>query len=189
MKNLIQTEGIILERTAFKDYNILLTLLTEEHSLVKVTVKAGANPKRNLLPHLQLLNRVEFEFRKSEQELSHCTSIQLIDPFLHLRMELKRLEAAGDFVRVITAIRSHSKESYQLLRRFLEGLANADNFDTLRAAFRLKLLYHEGFINPETLTLEQQDILFIRNFQQLQEKEATSNLLEEVENLFLLVTN
>jgi len=146
----ITTEGLILRSIPFQDYDQILTLYTPEHGLLSVIVKAARSQRRGLGSAISPLSKVECVFKRGKGELCTCRELSTLNHHLFLRESGDTLRIACDMVHAIRTSQPPEKASpelYQLLIKMIERLEISTSFSTLLAAFRLKVIQHDGLLH------------------------------------------
>jgi len=144
------TEGLILRSIPYKDYDQILTLYTPDCGVLSVIVKAARSQRRGLSSAVSPLSRVECVLRKGKGELLQCREISVLNHNLFLRECVNALRTACDMVQAIRASQPPEKaapELYKLLIKMIERLEFSPSFPSLLAAFRLKVMQHDGLLD------------------------------------------
>jgi len=147
--NLLKTEGLILRSIPFKDYDQIMTLYTPDYGLISVVVKAARSQKRGLSSAISPLNRVDLVFKRGKQELHSCRELSALNHHLFLREKSDALRAACEFAQAIRTSQLPEKPSpelYTLLIKMIERIADSPSLSSLLAAFRLKIVRHDGLL-------------------------------------------
>jgi DNA repair protein RecO (recombination protein O) len=147
MSSLFQIEGVVLQVLKFNDFDQIATLFTPERGLIKIIIKNGYRGKGKwiLTPFMQ----AEFVLWQGRSEILSCSEFSVKNNRLALRESLSRLEAASDMAKVVQMsqwVNKADPELYVMFTRFLDRIPNVGDSTSLMAAFRLKILYHEGLL-------------------------------------------
>ncbi len=147
--NTLKAEGIILHTLPFKDYDLLVTVFTHEHGLMKFIYKGGQSRRRNKGGVASPLTRAEFIFKKTTHELIPLYELSILESNFSLRSSFKILETSCLWLKLIKQTQLPGKPSealYRFLLAFLKRLPKTEQINSLIASFYLKLLHHEGLI-------------------------------------------
>ena len=143
----LQSEGIILRATPFRDHDNILTLFTPEAGIIKLMLFGSRSKRQNRQGLSMPLTKVEAIYRENSGEIFTCKELALIDPYSHLRQDLNFLEPACDLLQTVCCSQLTGKPApllYALLSSFLDKIPQALSPLALLVSFRLKLLFHEG---------------------------------------------
>lgn len=169
-------EGIVLRAIPFKERDKIITLITPA-GMLKLYVKG----KRKLdLTHQALTStftRGEYLYNVRKSELYRFVDGSVIDQYLPLRNCLDKLMCATKMVDALLKTQwpnNPSPELYQLFACFLKKTCETPHLFT---PFLIKLLKHEGVLQPEGLaSIDAKQLHLIANTRSMQELE---NLLYE----------
>lgn len=162
-----KTEGIILRATPFRDYDHILTLFTPDAGLIQLMVYGSQSKKKGGQALYMPLIKVESVYQEKGGEIFSCKELSLIDSYPYLRKELRYLEAACDLLKCVSGSQLNGKPApllYLLLSRFLEKIPEAQFPEVLAAAFRLKILMHEGVATFPFVCSSCQELLLTEGF-------------------------
>lgn len=150
---MLKAEGIILHTLPFKDYDILVTVFTHEHGVMKFIYKGGQSRRRNKGGVASPLTRAEFVFKKTTNELIPLYELSILESNFSLRSNLKVLETSCQWLKLIKQTQMPGKPCnslYRFLLTYLKALPKSEQINSLIASFQLKLLRHEGLIEIST---------------------------------------
>lgn len=146
--NIYQSEGVVIQAVAFRDYDQIVTLFTPDHGIVKLIIKNGRR-KKVARGSCTPLTAVEFSWKEGKGELGQCEEIITIRHYAALRTTLPLMEAGCDLLRAVQKSQPVGKvtpELYQLLLYYLEKLPLTRDPLVLTSSLRLKILRHEGVL-------------------------------------------
>ena len=141
-------QGLVLRRTEYKDYDVLLTILTRRHG--KLTVKARGARRKNspLIAQTQLLAFSEFtlfEYR-GMYTINEASSLEL---FHELRRDLTRLSLSTYFAQVAEVISQEDLPNPELLSLVLNCLYGLSKLGVeepkVKAVFELRAACIAGY--------------------------------------------
>lgn len=147
----LQTKGLVLRETDYKDADKLLTVLTPEHGVL--TLKARG-VRKNQSPNksaCQLLAYASFT-ASAYQSYWSITETEPIELFAGLRRELEALSLGSWFAQAAETVAAADAPSPELLRLILNALyalsVGSRDRTLIKAAFELRLCCLAGF-TPE----------------------------------------
>jgi DNA repair protein RecO (recombination protein O) len=115
------TAAILLRRRKFSDTSLIVSWCTESFGCVQTMVKGARRPKSPFAGKLDLFFEVEISMvRSRKSDLHTLTEVVLKNPFLGIRSNYLRMQAAAYFVELIEICteRDHREpELFALLRR------------------------------------------------------------------------
>jgi DNA repair protein RecO (recombination protein O) len=142
-------QGIVLQTVPFRDHDVIASVFTAQHGLVKLFIRG--NFKKSRQHHaLSPLVHGEFLFKQGRNELMSCQSTKITHSFLQLRNDWKTLQAACRIIKSVEESQLPGKPShslYQVLFYYLSHLHEAEDVHCLTSSFLLKLLKHEGVLH------------------------------------------
>jgi DNA repair protein RecO (recombination protein O) len=141
-------EAIVLRQVPYKDRHYIATLFSKELGVLSVSAKGVRNLERLRL--ISPLSHGEFVVAKRRSDLFSLHDGTLYSSHDELRQNLKMLQSAGEMVQALTQSQLPGKPApqlFDLLLASLKQLPAFENPEILAAAFRLKLLTHEGVLS------------------------------------------
>ena len=145
---LLNTPGIVLRETNYKEADKILTVLTRDYG--KRTVKArGCRRKTSKLTAAsQLLVWSDMTLYQRGEYLT-LNEAEVLDQFWAVRQDIDLLAAASYFAEVIEATAQEGEEAGDLLSLLLNSLYALDKLgrpkELVKAAFELRLLCLTGY--------------------------------------------
>lgn len=149
--NIQSIEAIVLQSIPYRDYDQILTVFSQGHGMVKLIHKQARRNKQGRNQAIFPLTCAEFSYSEGRGEMGICHDIAILDHYLPLREKLSSLEAACEILRAIQKSQHPGISSpmlYQLLKSYLEKIGECDNSSSFSASFHLKILIHDGLLNP-----------------------------------------
>ncbi len=151
-----KAEGIVLRSQEFQERKRIISLLTPSSGLIQMIVK-GLSERR---PHLFALTTPftlgEYHYWEGRSSLYQFTEGAVLDEQLYLREKLSYLETAGAMAKwLLDHLLPEAPDAtpYLLLKSFIKQIPNFEEKETLLAAFFVKILQHEGFLDLRSLSL------------------------------------
>jgi len=144
----INTQGLVLRETRYKDSSKILTVLTSHEGKVTVNARGALRRGSKLAAVTQLLSFSEMTLVKSRDRLS-LTEAQSIDDFRGLRDDISLLSLGSYFAELMEAVSdedSHSPELLPLCLNALYALSRGSKSpEYIKPAFELRLMATVGF--------------------------------------------
>lgn len=145
---------------------------------------------------LTRLVRVMVESQTSEKWI-RCLNIDILDSYIGLRRSYGHIETALHLLEAVDHSQLEGMQApqvYDLLIYYLSHLDKVENPRGLLATFRLKLLHHEGLLNPSSerfqkLEDEREKVVQLatsRSFRELVAEGVSQRFLDCVEREFHL---
>ena len=145
----LQTKGLVLRETEYKDTDKLLTVLTAEHGTLTLKARGVRRSASRLKGPCQLLCYASFT-ASSYQGYYAITEAEVIEMFPGLRLDLERLSLASWFAQAAETVANADAPSPELLRLTLNALyalATASRPGLLvKAAYEFRLACLAGFL-------------------------------------------
>lgn len=148
--------AIILKRTKYGEGDLILHALTPQGGKVSCLARGALKSKKRFGGGvLEPTHYVEMLLRPSPRAdgLGNLEEAKLIEGFDALRGSYERLDAGLAFVDTVDRISqpgdTSSQHLFDLLGNGLRAMQTAPNIEKARAHFMLKLLYHQGVLEPE----------------------------------------
>lgn len=145
--------AIVLDRTKLAEQDLILTLLSEDGSQLRVVAKGARKPGGRLASRSELFSEVDFLMARG-RTLGIMTEATLIDAHGSLRGSLERVSAASAVVEIarLTCYEDVSDAYlYPICSRALRACEQAHDqahLDLVVAAYTFKVLSHSGW-RPE----------------------------------------
>jgi DNA repair protein RecO (recombination protein O) len=198
--NIFRVPGIVLHTLPFKENDIIFSIFSPE-GIIKLYAKGGASQKRGLKPLLTPLTCAEFVYKEGRSELLQCLEGSPIQHYLHLRSNLRSLEAACHMLTTIQKSQLPGKPAphlYHLLVYSLEKIPDVEDPWTLAISFQMKVMRHDGLWSFEEsgfpgLSAEENKLVSTlattRSFEELRTFQTTSELKNKTQSFFERVLN
>lgn len=148
---LIKTKAITLKSTPFKDRSKILQVLTDDLGIVSIIVKSLSKKNLTLISFCSPFTISEIILKKNRSDIYSLRDLSLVDANMHLRKNLKYLNAASFIVKSILDSHIYQKKDFNLfllLKSYLKKISI--NPDAMHLSFLLKLLSNEGFLHLKT---------------------------------------
>lgn len=152
MKKTHRTEGIILQKFAFQDYDEIITVFSQDFGMMKLMVRGARKTNKGREGTTAPLMLAEFVFSQGKGDLWTSWEIHPLHPHHPLRTRLDSLQAAGTCVQTLLrtqGLHQATPALYALLKAFLKKLSTAAHPPALAASFLLKTLKHDGLLAEE----------------------------------------
>ena len=144
----IQTAGLVLRETAYRDYDKILTILTRDEGKLAVRAKGARRRGSPLIASTQLLAYADFKIFALNGRYQ-LDDAETLDLFFGLRQELKAFSLASYCAEMMDAVCVEGERHDDILRLgiWLCGvLVNGKRpFGLVKAAFELRLMSLLGF--------------------------------------------
>ncbi|HEY3346329.1 MAG TPA: DNA repair protein RecO [Nitrospirota bacterium] len=152
MQTTISTRAVVLNATAYGDSDLIVSLLTEEHGLVKGMAKGARKSRKRFAGCFEPFTLIRVSARvKDPSMLARIESAEILDPRLKLREDLGRIEA-GAMMLELSAIFEEpglgNMEVFELLNQSLKILESSSDILSLSSVFLVKLLTSAGYAVP-----------------------------------------
>ncbi len=148
--NLLRTEGLILRSIPYQDYDQILTLYTETYGLVSGLVKAARSKRKGQSAQISPLTKLDLILKPGRQELYSIRELSTLHHHLFLRKRKDDLNAACTLAQILLMSQPLEKPSpplYRMLIKTIERIPDCGSLAALIAAFRLKVLRHDGLLD------------------------------------------
>jgi DNA repair protein RecO len=135
-------EIITLRIKPYQESTVIMTAFSRECGLIQIF--------SSLRGKIEPLSLAKVSMRQKGRSFFYLNESSLIDPYLPLRSDIKKLEAAAAMMRIIEKSQVEgrkSKELFLLLTTYLSILKLFTNPKALSYSFALKVLEFEGLIN------------------------------------------
>ncbi|NGX34855.1 MAG: DNA repair protein RecO [Candidatus Anoxychlamydiales bacterium] len=148
---LIKTKAITLKSTPFKDRSRILQVLTDDLGVISIIVKSLSKKNLNMISFCSSFTISELVLKKNKSEIYSLKDLTIVDSNIHLRKNLKYLNAASFMTKAILDSHIFQKKDFNLFLLFKSYLKKIDiNPDAIHISFLLKLLSNEGFLHLKT---------------------------------------
>lgn len=144
-------EGLVLRSVDFKDRQKIITLYTPLRGLISLIVKGVNRKKTHLLTLTSPFTIAEYHLSVRRSALYTFLDGTPLFTNHFLRANLSHLQGATAIVKALLASQLPDKPApqlYQLTRIYLQSLPAFEDPLPLIASYYLKLLKHEGLLNP-----------------------------------------
>lgn len=145
------TEAVILRVIPYGDHDRIMIAFSREKGLIKLFAKGATRPKSPYHGICSPLHRAEFVYQWRQSEIHGLKEGRLRDAYTGLRNDLACLAAACAMVQALSSSQMLWKPAprlYDLLTFYLERLPQIPDPRVLSDSFYLKLLMHEGLLQP-----------------------------------------
>jgi DNA repair protein RecO (recombination protein O) len=144
----LNTQGLVLRETNYKEADKLLTVLTRDYGKRTVKARACRRKSSKLMASAQLLVYSEMTlFERQERYTLHEASVK--EQFLGLRQDVILLSLASYFAEVLDVVSQEGVSHPELLSLILNSMYALDHLQKppmlVKAAFELSLLCHSGY--------------------------------------------
>lgn len=142
---MLQSEAIVLQAIAFKEYDRILTLFSP-NGLIKMFAKGKKNDF-HFAALTSPLTYAEFHYTPGRKELHRLHEGSIINQNLILRQKYEHLVAAEKMCAALLQSQFVGKAApklFLLFRLFIEQLSNIEDPTVLESAFLIKMMVHEG---------------------------------------------
>lgn len=144
------TEAIVLKVIDFREFDQIITAFSLERGIVKWIYKKRSSKKKPLTK-ISPLMKGEFIYLETKGEIWKCREFSLLNYSCKLRDNYDWLLTAGKLIHWILASQALQKPAsrlYRLLSVYLEKIPFIPFMKTVELSFLIKLLQHEGLLNP-----------------------------------------
>ncbi|HET6465092.1 MAG TPA: DNA repair protein RecO [Nitrospiria bacterium] len=147
--SLLETEAIVLKGMRLGEADKLATLLTSKKGKVKAVAK-GARRSRSrfgaALEPFTYCNVILFE--KKPTVLMRMNQADILKPFMKIREDLDRIQAAARMVQIVSALLPEGEANPKIFSLLLTGLGEvekSDHLEWLVRVFEIRCLKHTGY--------------------------------------------
>jgi len=148
MSGYINTTGLVLRETAYKDSSKILTVLTGNEGKLTVSARGALRKNSKLAAVTQLLAFSEMTLY-SRQDKWTLTEARSVEQFIGLRKDVALLSLASYFAELTEAVADEDSPSPELLPLCLNALfALSESIkppEYVKPAFELRLISATGF--------------------------------------------
>lgn len=148
MSTLIQSEAVVLQALAFKEYDRILTLFSPQ-GLFKLFAKGKKRDYFHFAALTSPLTHAEFHYTVGRKDLHRLYEGSILNQNVRLRERYETLQAADKMVAALLKsqwIGKPAPKLFHLFRLFVEHLPIVKDPTSLTIAFLLKILAHEGLL-------------------------------------------
>ena len=144
----INTTGLILRETPYKESSKILTVLTSSHGRLTVTAHGALRKNSKIAAVTQLLTFSEMTLFQKKDRWT-LTEARCIEQFIGLREHLESLALGAYFAQLAEAVSDEDSPSAQLLPLCLNALfalsEQLNERELIKPAFELRLMAISGF--------------------------------------------
>ncbi|MFY7842539.1 MAG: DNA repair protein RecO [Rhabdochlamydiaceae bacterium] len=198
-KNLLHTEGIVLNSFDYKEKERIVSLFTEKYGLLNLIIKRLSAQKSEGLMLSDLFSCGDFWIIKTKSGLYQLYQASIINDHGFLRKKFIYLKTAGGMGQAILASQWPEKptpELYFLFKRYLLQIDRLENEKALLASFYLKLLFHEGTFNWDQAdsfrTEEIRQLKYLegmKKFSDLKDISIEESMIERLKQIIINMNN
>ncbi len=143
---IVDTKGIILKEVNYSDSSKILKVLTEEYGLISILSKGCRNLKSKLRGVSRKLLYGTFHFYYRENGISTLTSIDVINAYPKIMMDLESISYATLLLDLTNQVvsQSDSREIMPILISALHKIENGLSPETITNIVQLKYLTFLG---------------------------------------------
>ena len=144
------SDAIILRHLDYGESDRIVTFFTPDHGRRKGFARGARKSRKRYGPGLELFAQVRIHWTPPKSgELLSLREVELVDLRTGLRNDLEAMALAGygcELVEELIGEDPGHPETYDLLRAFLDHLADKGNTPEARMLFELRLLNHVGYV-------------------------------------------
>ncbi len=154
MSAVTKTRAIVVNNRRYGEADLIVTLLTEDHGVVRGHAKGAMRSRKRFAGSLEPFALVELRCVLKPEGLARLDGADMINPHRGLAADLDRINAASCLVELSTLVESPATERAEAFRTVVSGLGalegSARPFELL-AVYMLKYLAVAGFaVHTET---------------------------------------
>ena len=142
-----KTQGIVLARRDYSEADRILSVLTRNWGRISMIAKSVRKPKSRKRAHIEVFNYINFSAGKG-RGIDIIYEVEIVDNFLEIRKNLKKVSLAYYFMEVIgkiTAENQPNTELFETLLKYLNLLKGETKLKRLRLSFIYEILIDLGF--------------------------------------------
>ncbi|MBI3597538.1 MAG: DNA repair protein RecO [Nitrospirae bacterium] len=147
--SLFETEAIVLNGIRLGEADKLVTLLTAKKGKVKAVANGARRPRSRFGAALEPFTHCNvILFEKKPTILMRMNQADILQPFMKIREDLDRINAAARMVQIVSALLPEGEanpEIFSLLRTGLGEVEKRDRLEWLVRAFEIRCLKHAGY--------------------------------------------
>lgn len=142
----IEVEGIITKEVMYQESSKILTIFTKEYGLVSVMAKGARSIKSKLRSGSSVLTYGKFSIRYKKDGLSILTSVDIINPFTSIFLDISKISYATYILELSTEVfkESSEKEIFDILKDTLIKINEGFDFEVLMHILEVKYLSYLG---------------------------------------------
>jgi len=147
--SLFETEAIVLNGMRLGEADKLVTLLTAKRGKVKAVAKGARRLKSRYGASLEPFTYCNvILFDKKPSVLMRMNQADIIKPFMRIREDLDRIQAAARMAQIVSALLPEGEVNpkiFSLLRTGLGEVEKSDHLEWLVRVFEIRCLKHAGY--------------------------------------------
>jgi DNA repair protein RecO (recombination protein O) len=147
--SLFETEAVILNTLRLGEADKLVTLLSLKRGKVKAVAKGARRPKSRYGASLEPFTYCNvILFDKKPTVLMRMNQADILHPFLKIREDLDRIEAASRMVNIVSALLPEGEANPKVFSLLLAGLGEVEKGERLEwlvRVFEIRALKHAGY--------------------------------------------
>ncbi len=138
-----KVEGIILSETPYRESSKIIQVYTKEHGLIGMIAKGAKSLKSNLRVGSNIYTYGYFYIYYKENKLSQLTNVDIINPFINIRNDLKLISYMAYLCDLTKQVlkENNNNELFDILINALNKIDN--NLDPLIITNIIELKYLE----------------------------------------------
>ena len=137
----VKISGIVLAESNMGDFDKMLTILTPNVGKISCVAKGARRPKSALLAGTQMFCFGEYLMYKGT-ETYHINSVEPIEVFYNLRIDLDKLDYAVHINKIIIDVTHENENCYKILQLVLNTLYTISetekDLDMIFGVFKLR---------------------------------------------------
>jgi DNA repair protein RecO (recombination protein O) len=147
--SLLETEAIVLKGIRLGEADKLVTLLTTKKGKVKAVAKGARRSRSRFGAALEPFTHCNvILFEKKPTVLMRMNQADILKPFMKIREDLDRIQAAARMVQIVSAILPEGEANPKIFSLLLAGLGEVeknDHLEWLVRVFEIRCLKHAGY--------------------------------------------
>ena len=167
-----KVEGVTLLAKSFGENNKIISVFTKEKGLISLMIKRLSQKKSSLFALASPFCVGEFVYKVGKGDIYTILDAAILKENFELRSSFETIECAAKMTRAILNSQMPHKSApavYMLLKAYLGNLWQFERPQTLLASFYLKILLHEGLLDPQIIDETMNELAFARSFSKLKE--------------------
>ncbi len=136
-----KTEGLVLSAIDYGETSKILNVLTKEYGIIGVISKGCRRPKSTLCSASQKMTYGHFYIYYKKDKLSILKSVDLIDSFSQIRIDIKKISYAAYLLDLAEQVSRESKELAVFQETINSLIKINENYDPLVISLILKLRF------------------------------------------------
>ena len=150
MEKYFTVNAVVLKYSDFSESSRILTLLSAEYGILRVSAKAVKRKGRLNLPAAQLYAFCKYELCRGKNDIHTLVSGEPVETFYALAEDIDRFTAAGDLTSLVLRTATADQPAPDLLRLYLNTLFVLSYGDKppelVKTVFTLRLFRELGFL-------------------------------------------